>query len=112
MLPVTLTRDQVELLLEDASTPGTEITVDLENSKVIRPNGEEFSFEIDAFKKNCLLNGLDKIGLTLDKEDKISAFEADRSKNFPWLDGASMKVPEKIAMYPEAGINSEKAAAV
>lgn len=57
MLPVTLTRDQVELLLEDASTPDTEITVDLENSKVIRPNGEEFSFEIDAFKKNCLLRG-------------------------------------------------------
>ena len=106
MLPVTLPRDQVEKLLADASVPGTEITVDLENSKVIRPNGEEFPFELDAFKKNCLLNGLDKIGLTLDKEDKISAFESDRSKNFPWLDGASMKVPEKIAMYPEAGINA------
>jgi 3-isopropylmalate dehydratase len=106
MLPVTLTRDQVELLLEDASTPGTEITVDLENSKVIRPNGEEFSFDLDAFKKHCLLNGLDKIGLTLDKEDKISAFEASRSKNFPWLDGASMKVPERIAAYPDAPINA------
>ena len=106
MLPVTLPRDQVEKLLEDASTPGTEITVDLENSKVIRPNGEEFSFELDAFKKHCLLNGLDKIGLTLDKEDKISAFEASRSKNFPWLDGASMKVPERIAAYPDAPINA------
>jgi 3-isopropylmalate dehydratase len=106
MLPVTLPRDQVEKLLADASVPGTEITVDLENSKVISSSGEEFSFELDAFKKHCLLNGLDKIGLTLDKEDKISAFESERSKNFPWLDGASMKVPEKIAMYPEAGINA------
>jgi 3-isopropylmalate dehydratase len=73
---------------------------------VIRSNGEEFPFELDAFKKHCLLNGLDKIGLTLDKEDKISTFEKERSANFPWLDGASMKVPEKIAMYPEAGINA------
>lgn len=109
MLPVTLPRDQVEKLFEDASTPGTEITVDLENSKVVRPNGEEFPFEIDAFKRHCLLNGLDKIGLTLDKEEKISSFEEGRSRDFPWLDGASMKVPEKIAMYPEAGI-WEKAA--
>lgn len=110
MLPVTLPRDQVEKLLEDAATPGTQITVDLENSKVIRPNGDEFSFEIDAFKKHCLLNGLDKIGLTLDKEDKISAFEKERSKKFPWLDGASMKVPEKIKMYPGAGIWEKVAA--
>lgn len=104
MLPVTLPRAQVEKLIEDASVPGTQITVDLVNSKVIRPNGEEFVFDIDPFKKRCLLNGLDKIGLTLDKKDKIETFETMRSKNFPWLDGASMKVPEKIAMYPGAGI--------
>jgi len=110
MLPVTLPRNQVEKLLEDASVPGTQITVDLVNSKVIRPNGEEFSFDLDAFKKHCLLNGLDKIGLTLDKEDKISAFEKERSKKYPWLDGASMKVPEKIAMYPNAGIWGQVAA--
>jgi 3-isopropylmalate dehydratase small subunit len=110
MLPVTLPRDAVEKLLQDSATPGTEITVDLENSKVIRPNGEEFSFELDAFKKHCLLNGLDKIGLTLDKEDKIISFEKERSKNFPWLDGASMKVPEKIKMYPDAGIWEKVAA--
>ena len=98
------------MLLKDAATPGTEITVDLENSKVIRPNGDEFPFELDAFKKHCLLNGLDKIGLTLDKEDKISAFEKVRSENYPWLDGASLKVPEKIKMYPEAGIWDKVAA--
>lgn len=103
MLPVTLPRDQIEILLEDAAVPGTEITVDLVNQKVIRPNGEEFHFEIDAFKKDCLVNGLDKIGLTLEKKDKIVNFETKRSKDFPWLDGAAMKVPDVVAMYPEAG---------
>lgn len=103
MLPVTLPRDQVEKLLADAAAPGTEITVDLENQKVIRPNGETFNFEIDAFRKRCLLNGLDKIGLTLEKSDKIEAFEAVRSQQFPWLDGAAMKVPDVVPMYPGAG---------
>jgi len=102
MLPVTLSRDQIETLMEDASTPGTEIEVDLVNQKVIRPNGESFSFEIDAFKKHCLVNGLDKIGLTLEKTDKISTFEKSRSEQFPWLDGAAMKVPDTVAMYPAA----------
>ena len=46
-----------------------------------------------------------KIGPTPDKEDKITVFETDCLENYPWLDGASMKVPEKIAMYPDAGIN-------
>jgi len=102
MLPVTLPRDQIEALLEDASTVGTEITVDLINQKVIRPNGEEFSFEIDAFRKRCLVNGLDKIGLTLEKEDKISSFETTRSTSYPWLDGASFRVPDVVPMYPDA----------
>jgi 3-isopropylmalate dehydratase len=53
------------------------------------------------------LNGLDKIGLTLDKEEMIIAFEKERSEKYPWLDGASMKVPQKIAMYPSAGIWSK-----
>lgn len=103
MLPVTLPRAEVEKLLEDSATPGTEITVDLVNQKVVRPNGEVFTFEIDPFRKSCLLNGLDKIGLTLEKSDKIAAFEAMRSKQFPWLDGAAMKVPDVVPMYPEAG---------
>lgn len=103
MLPVTLPRDQVEALLADSAVPGTEITVDLINQKVIRPNGEEFSFEIDEFKKKCLVNGLDKIGLTLEKADKISSFESTRSENYPWLDGASLTVPDVVPMYPDAG---------
>jgi 3-isopropylmalate dehydratase len=102
MLPVTLPRDQVEILLADAATPGTEITVDLINQKVVRPNGESFTFEIDEFRKRCLVNGLDKIGLTLEKTDKISAFETARSAKFPWLDGAAFQVAEEVPMYPEA----------
>jgi 3-isopropylmalate dehydratase len=112
MLPVTLSREQVEELLKDAATPGTKITVDLVHQKVIRPNGESFSFEIDAFKKDCLMNGLDKIGLTLAKGDKIAAFEKERTKNFPWLDGASFKVPDVVPMYPEAGFWEKQEALV
>jgi 3-isopropylmalate dehydratase len=103
MLPVVLPRDDVEKLLEDTATPGTEITVDLAHQKVIRPNGEELPFEIDEFRKDCLMNGLDKIGLTLGKADKISAFEEIRSERYPWLDGASFRVPDVVPMYPEAG---------
>jgi 3-isopropylmalate dehydratase len=102
MLPLVLPRDQIEVLIGDTSTPGTELTVDLVNQKVIRPNGETFSFEIDEFRKHCLVNGLDKIGLTLKKEDKISSFEKMRSEKYPWLDGASLKVPDTVKMYPEA----------
>lgn len=114
MLPLTLPREQVEILLEDAATPGTEITVDLEEQVVIRPNGDKFPFDIDAFKKHCLVNGLDKIGLTLEKADKIDEFEKKRSEQFPWLDGAAMRVPDEVPMYPDAGYwggEREKAAA-
>jgi 3-isopropylmalate dehydratase len=94
MLPVTLPRDQVEVLLADSAVPGTEITVDLVNQKVIRPNGEAFSFEIDEFKKRC------------------QAFESSRSKTFPWLDGAALKVPDVVPMYPDAGFWSREGAVV
>lgn len=112
MLPVTLPRAQVELLLADAATPGTEITVDLINQKVIRPNGEQFSFEVDPFRKHCLVNGLDKIGLTLEKVDKISSFEKKRTTRYPWLDGASFKVPDVVPMYPSAGFWAKERIAV
>jgi 3-isopropylmalate dehydratase len=103
MLPVTLQRNEVEALLEDAATPGTEITVDLVHQKVIRPDGRgEFSFDIDPFRKHCLVNGLDKIGLTLEKSDEIAKFEKERSKKYPWLDGASFKVPDVVPMYPQS----------
>merc|ERR1711937_353729 len=98
------TREEVEILLEDASDPDNEITVDLPNQKVIRQNGESFSFEMDPFRKMCLLNGLDKIGLTLEKLDYIESFETRRSETWPWLDGASMKVPDAVRMHGDAPI--------
>ena len=111
MLPLTLPREQVETLLEDAAKPGTEITVDLGRQVVVRPNGDEYSFDVDAFRKTCLLNGLDKIGLTLEKVDEISAFEKKRSELYPWLDGAALKVPDEVMMYPESPFAKEKVAA-
>merc|ERR1712232_897112 len=104
MCPLVLKRDEVEILLKDAEDPNNELTVDLPNQKVIRMNGESFSFEIDDFRKMCLLNGLDKIGLTLEKVDKIKEFEAIRSERYPWLDGASMKVPDTVRMHKDAPI--------
>mmetsp|Transcript_12069 Transcript_12069/g.17159 ORF Transcript_12069/g.17159 Transcript_12069/m.17159 type:complete len:112 (+) Transcript_12069:1077-1412(+) len=103
MLPLTLSREDIELLLKDVSSgEPAELTIDLPNQKVIRPNGEEISFEIDEFRKFCLVNGLDKIGLTLEKDGLISKFESERSEKFPWLDGAAMKVPDSVPMYPSA----------
>jgi 3-isopropylmalate dehydratase len=106
MLPLVLPREQVELLLEDTKNNDTnqmkQVTVDLVNQKVIRPNGDEIPFDIDPFSKHCLVNGLDKIGLTLAKEDLIVAFEKTRTEQCPWLDGASLTVPASIPMYPSA----------
>lgn len=102
MLPIQLPREQVELLHNDAKTLGNQMTVDLVNQQIIRPNGDVISFEIDQFRKDCLVNGLDKIGLTLAKENLIASFEKERSLRFPWLDGAAMTVPDSVPMYPEA----------
>ena len=62
-----------------------------------RPDGAEIAFEVDAFRKNCLLNGLDDIGLTLQKQDKIAAFEESRSVTYPWLDGAGYEERKAVA---------------
>jgi len=104
MLPLVLQRDEVEVLLKEAEDPNNELTVDLPNQKVILANGETYDFDIDPFRKMCLLNGLDKIGLTLEKVDKIAAFEEKRSEMYPWLDGASMKVPDSVKMHENAPI--------
>jgi 3-isopropylmalate/(R)-2-methylmalate dehydratase small subunit len=77
MVPVRLTEQEVDELFQYVQeTEGAQIEVDLEALKV-RANGKEYSFEIDDFRRHCLLNGLDHIGLTLQHEDKIAAFEAD-----------------------------------
>ena len=70
---------------ETEATPGYRLTVDLAAQTVTTPSGKVFKFEIDAFRKHCLLNGLDDIGLTLQHVDEIKAFEARRRKEAPWL---------------------------
>ncbi|MBE0439246.1 MAG: 3-isopropylmalate dehydratase small subunit [Gammaproteobacteria bacterium] len=65
--------------------PGYQLTVDLPNQTILMPNGNTIAFEIDPFKKHCLLNGLDDIGLTLQHADEINAYEQQRKQQSPWL---------------------------
>ena len=121
MLPVVLPRDQVLELLDDAEQR-LELEIDLAAQQVIRHDGSSFSFEVDEFRKHCLLNGFDDIGLTMEKMDQIRGFEAStqpactpwpvllltvrcclplqavRSEHFPWLDGATTRVPKLFAV--------------
>ena len=86
LLPIILTEEEVEELFQAvAAAPGMSLTVDLENQKVVSPDGKEYSFEVDGFRKHCLLNGLDDIGLTLEHADDIRAYEAKRRAEAPWL---------------------------
>ena len=86
LLPIVLPEIQVaQLFNEVAAFPGYALTIDLERQLVIKPNGDELPFEVQAFRKYCLLNGLDDIGLTLRHADKIKAFEAERLAQKPWL---------------------------
>lgn len=85
ILPVVLPQDQVDILMKDAEKGANSIIeVDLENQTIASSDGEVFSFEVDSFKKHCLLNGLDDIGLTMEKEDKITAYESKAAQMFPW----------------------------
>ena len=86
LLPIVLPESAVDLLFNEVlAFPGYELTIDLENQVVVRPQGEAIAFEVQAFRKFCLLNGFDDIGLTLRQSDKIRAFEAERLATKPWL---------------------------
>jgi 3-isopropylmalate/(R)-2-methylmalate dehydratase small subunit len=86
LLPIVLPEDTVAQLFDAVHAfPGYELTVDLERQVIVRPQGEEIPFEVNAFRKYCLLNGFDDIGLTLRQSDKIRAFEAERLATKPWL---------------------------
>jgi len=93
MLPITLPKEDVAKLMDDA-TNNREFEVDLPSQKITRADGSTISFEVEAFKKHCLINGLDDIGLTMLQGDLISQFEAMRSERFPWLDGPGYKESE------------------
>ena len=86
LLPIVLPHATVDQLFSEAlAFPGFALTVDLERQVIVRPQGEEIPFEVQAFRKYCLLNGPDDIGLTLRQADKIRAFETQRLAQKPWL---------------------------
>ena len=89
LLPIILKEDEVDALFQQAeATDGYQLTVDLAAQTVARPDGLQYRFEGDAFRKHCLLNGLDDIGLTLNDSDVIKAFESTYQQRSPWLFGA------------------------
>ena len=86
LLPIVLSEAQVNQLFDEtAAFPGYSLTIDLERQRVVKPDGTELAFEVQAFRKYCLLNGFDDIGLTLRHADKIRTFEAQRLAQKPWL---------------------------
>lgn len=86
LLPIVLSEAQVdELMRECVAEPGYSLTIDLERQVVIKPQGQELPFEVQAFRKFCLLGGLDDIGLTLNHSEEIKAFEARHLAEQPWL---------------------------
>lgn len=86
ILPVVLKTDEVRALIQAVlKTPGYQLTVDLENQTVTTPSNTSHRFDIDPFRKRCLYQGLDSIGLTLQQETAITAYEARRKGEAPWL---------------------------
>ena len=86
LLPIVLPESTVsQLFAEVHAFPGYQLTIDLERQVIVRPQGEEIPFDVQPFRKYCLVNGFDDIGLTLRQKDKIAAFEAQRLAQKPWL---------------------------
>ena len=86
LLPIQLPANVIAQLFDEvAAFPGYQLTIDLERQVVIRPQGQEIAFDVLPFRKYCLLNGFDDIGLTLRHKEKIQAFEAQRLATKPWL---------------------------
>ncbi len=86
LLPIQLPEATVAQLFDEVlALPGYQLTIDLERQVIVRPQGEEIPFEMQAFRKYCLQGGFDDIGLTLRQKDKIAAFEAQRLASKPWL---------------------------
>lgn len=86
LLPIVLPADEIdELFRQVEAMPGYQLTIDLQAQAVTRPDGKVLTFEIDAFRKHCLLNGLDDIGLTLQDSEAIAVFEQRHRASQPWL---------------------------
>ena len=86
ILPIKVTQEQLDELMDDAEKGSNAVLeIDLENQEIGRPNGEKITFDVDSFRKHCLLNGLDDIGLTMEKGGSIDTFEEKRKADRPWL---------------------------
>ncbi|MBK9133253.1 MAG: 3-isopropylmalate dehydratase small subunit [Betaproteobacteria bacterium] len=86
LLPIVLPEPQVARLFDEvAAFPGYSLTIDLPRQVIVKPDGAELPFDVQPFRKYCLVNGFDDIGLTLRHADKIRAFEAERLAKMPWL---------------------------
>jgi len=90
ILPIKVTKEQLDDLMDDAERgSNATLTIDLESQTIQGPDGGEVKFEIDEFKKHLLLNGLDEVGLTLQKSNKVDSFEAQQNASQPWLAGVA-----------------------
>ncbi len=86
LLPIVLSETQVDQLFDEAlAFPGYRLTVDLERQVIVKPHGAEIPFDVQPFRKYCLVEGFDDIGQTLRQSDKIKIFEAQRLAQKPWL---------------------------
>ena len=86
LLPIQLPEATVAQLFDEVfAFPGYQLTVDLPRQVIVKPDGTEIAFDVQPFRKYCLVNGFDDIGLTLRQKDKIQAFEAERLARMPWL---------------------------
>ena len=86
ILPIVVNKQQLDQLMDDAENGANAVLdVDLEAQEIIRPSGEKVTFEIDEFRKHCLINGLDDIGLTMEKEENIDHYEKRRAAEQPWV---------------------------
>ncbi|MEM6635833.1 MAG: 3-isopropylmalate dehydratase small subunit [Pseudomonadota bacterium] len=86
ILPIVLPQEQIDLLMDDAENgANATLTIDLENQVITRPDGGKIAFDVDAFRKHCLLNGLDDIGQTMEKSASIDTFEAKTATVRPWV---------------------------
>lgn len=89
LLPIVLEENVMEQLFQEAeAAEGYQLTVDLDTKTVVTPSGESFGFDVDNFRRHCLLNGLDDIGVTLEDAEQIKAYEEQRRQTAPWLFGA------------------------
>ena len=98
LLPIVLPEETVDALFTEVfATPGYTLTIDLQAQTITKPDGSSISYEVQPFRRHCLLNGLDDIGLTLRHKDEIAAFEAKRLAEKPWMAHTVPMAPEVTA---------------